>query len=350
MSFLLLYYIDSSNLQFKFLTSKMSIRKRNEFLDGDESDDDVDHGYDSDAAEESRGVISGRASKRRKFEAASDDESLDGIEEDGQQRQPAAPPRSTHEKALEHQIPNDVEDEDQELNQHSENQTKSTQLKKSTPKEATAAQKAARKSGVIYISRIPPFMKPQTLKHFLTPHAPSGLGRIFLTPEDHTAHTRRVKSGGNKKKSYTDGWVEFISKREAKVAAEMLNGNIIGGKKGGWYHDDLWNMKYLRGFKWAHLTEQISIENAERAARMREEVRKTRVENRHFVEDVERGKMMERMEGKRKAREGKGGLAGGDEGGRKVGRAKEFKQKSVQVAREREKPSEQVSRMQRMIF
>ena len=35
-------------------------------------------------------------------------------------------------------------------------------------------------------------------------------------------------------------------------------------KKGGYYHDDLWNMKYLNGFKWSHLTEQIAAENAER--------------------------------------------------------------------------------------
>ena len=187
-------------------------------------------------------------------------------------------------------------------------------------------------------------MKPQTLRHFLTPHASKGIGRIFLTPEDHAAHTRRVKSGGNKKKSFTDGWVEFVSKREAKIAAETLNGNIIGGKKGNFYHDDLWNMKYLNGFKWSHLTEQIANENAERAARMREEVRKTRKENKAFVEDVERGKMMETMEARRKVKQDNGGIV------EKAGRSKEFKQKPIQQAREREKPSEQVSRMQKMIF
>ena len=75
--------------------------------------------------------------------------------------------------------------------------------------ELEAAEKAVRKSGVVYISRVPPFMKPQTLKHFLEPHARKGLGRIFLTPEDHSAHAKRVKSGGNKKKSKMQAKVEM---------------------------------------------------------------------------------------------------------------------------------------------
>ena len=32
-----------------------------------------------------------------------------------------------------------------------------------------------------------------------------------------------------------------------------------GGKKSGFYHDDIWNIKYLSGFKWSHLTEQIGM-------------------------------------------------------------------------------------------
>jgi ESF2/ABP1 family protein len=193
-------------------------------------------------------------------------------------------------------------------------------------------------------------MKPQTLKHFLAPHAPKGLGRVFLTPEDHASHTRRVKSGGNKKKSFTDGWVEFVSKKEAKLAAETLNGDIIGGKKGNFYHDDLWSMKYLKGFKWSHLTEQIANENAERAARMREEVRKTRLENKTFVEDIERGKMLETMQSKRRAKSTLTDRDSTTNAVQKSGRQKEFKQKSVQQPRREQIGSDQMARMQRMIF
>jgi ESF2/ABP1 family protein len=190
-------------------------------------------------------------------------------------------------------------------------------------------------------------MKPSTLKHFLAPHAPKGLGRVFLTPEDYNSHARRVKNGGNKKKSYTDGWVEFASKREAKVAAQMLNGNIVGGKKGNFYHDDIWSMKYLKGFKWSHLTEQIASENAERAARMREEIRKTKEENKAFVQDIERGKMLDGMENKRKGKQKPAIEAGGKVDDVRKGVPKEFKQKSVHRGPAAEQSSDQFTKMQR---
>ncbi|KAK3697548.1 S-adenosylmethionine-dependent methyltransferase [Vermiconidia calcicola] len=249
----------------------MSIRKRNEFLEGDESDEDLNNGYEYDVGEESKPGL--RSSKRRKVEPASDDESLDGIVDNEDNADTGIAEDFAQ---LEGQIVQQGKDhggsEEEEVLADAALRNPKSSLKTSAPKRVAAAQKAAQRSGVVYISRVPPFMKPQTLRHFLAPHASKGIGRVFLTPEDHAAHTRRVKSGGNKKKSFTDGWVEFVSKREAKIAAETLNGNIIGGKKGNFYHDDLWNMKYLKGFKWSHLTEQIANENAERAARMREEM------------------------------------------------------------------------------
>lgn len=317
----------------------MATRKRNAFLDVDESDGEAWSGYDSDAAEESRGNITGRANKKRKTDVESDEESFHSFAEDdvgteGTSRNGASAKRldGGAERFL---LGSDFEEDEDQHAPEAEDEsiappTKAA-TKSSTPKSVAAAEKAARESGVLYISRVPPFMKPQTLRHFLTPHAPKGLGRIFLTPEDHATHVQRVKRGGNKKKSFTDGWVEFTSKTEAKIAAETLNGQIIGGKKGNFYHDDLWNMKYLKGFKWAHLTEQIANENAERAARLREEVRRTRKENKAFLEDVERGKMLEGMERKGKARRKDEGGSGADVGMDKRRPGREFKQRKVQV-------------------
>lgn len=330
------------------VATKMTIRKRNEFLDQDVSEDEGSSGYQSDDQEEGRGAIGGRASKRRKVD--SEDESDDGA---GAKLEPSKDTRFD-------KFAFDDEDEDAEdapAAQESDHgilddEAKPT-LKRPTPKSVAKAEKAARKSGVIYISRVPPFMKPHTLKHFLEPHAPKGLGRIFLTPEDHANYLQRKKNGGNKKKSFTDGWVEFTSKNDAKIAASVLNGNIIGGKKGGYYHDDLWNMKYLKGFKWSHLTEQIAAENAERDARMREEIRRTKKENKAFLEDVERGKMLEGMAAKRKA---KGQVA--DESATSGGQATrkrpglEFKQMKVQAMGARSKEADQpaVKRTLSMIF
>jgi ESF2/ABP1 family protein len=295
--------LESQNYKIK---QNMSIRKRNEFLDLDESDNEGSDGYQSDVLEESKGA---RTTKRRRVDHSEDEDKDDDLdepakasatktaqidarfvklqefEEDGEDAPEAEDEEDGAEDALDEELVDDT-----------------TTTGRNAPKSVLRAEKAARKSGVVYISRVPPFMKPHTLKHFLEEHAPKGLGRIFLTPEDHTRYLQRKKSGGNKKKSFTDGWVEFVSKNDAKAAAGILNGNIMGGKKGNYYHDDLWNLKYLKGFKWSHLTEQIASENAEREARLREEIRRTRKENKAFVEDVERGKALEGMDNKRKAK------------------------------------------------
>lgn len=278
----------------------MSVRTHTDFLDGDDSEASIGDGYDSEANEGSRGAVAGRSSKRRKLELDNDEADYSDGHSDN-----ASSHVSSRVAIVQHDDRSDVDARDvreEDRTKAVKPKSKLSGIKVSTPKQVIAAQKAAQKTGVVYISRVPPFMKPQTLRHFLAPHAPKGLDHIFLTPEDHVAHASRVRRGGNKKKSYTDGWVEFKSKRDAKIAAETLNGNIIGGKKGNFYHDDIWSMKYLKGFKWSHLTEQIANENAERAARMREEVRKTREETKAFIDNVEKGKMLENMESKRKAR------------------------------------------------
>jgi ESF2/ABP1 family protein len=337
----------------------MSIRKHNEFLDGEDSEDEAQLDYDPERDEESKGgAIS--SNKRRKVNSdseASDDDTIDN-----------KPVSHDSRFQFKHDGDNDeLEDgaeEEQEEDHEDEPSAGKTpeeiaKAKRKMEKQLLAAERAQRKSGVIYISRIPPFMKPHTLKHFLAPHAPSGLGRIFLTPEDHVAHTRRVKSGGNKKKSFTDGWVEFVSKREARIAAETLNGNIIGGKKGGFYHDDLWNIKYLKGgFKWSHLTEQIANENAERQARLREGIRRTREENKAFVEGFERGKMEEGRERKRAEKEkGRKGLPAGEDGqsaglAQRKAKNKEERDFKQQAARSKSsgKPDESAGRALKMVF
>ncbi|KAI4721552.1 hypothetical protein E4T48_02162 [Aureobasidium sp. EXF-10727] len=293
----------------------MTSRKRNEFLDHGLSDEEDDAGYNSEEQEESRGA---RSIKRRRVEQDSDDDSADFDDEDEESLDktsaiptnpvPAAPKGrfELSDEDADDFIPED-EDEDDNDNLEDTATTKEKPVKPLTQKQLLKAQKAAKKTGVIYISRIPPFMKPATLKHYLSPYG--DINRVFLTPEDPIAQKQRVRNGGNKKKSFTDGWVEFLNKKDAKAAAETLNGNIIGGKKGNFYHDDMWNMKYLTGFKWSHLTEQIANENAERAARLRAEVARTRRENKSFVEDVERSKMLEGMRAKKAAQADRAGAS-----------------------------------------
>ena len=109
------------------------------------------------------------------------------------------------------------------------------------------AQKPVKK-GVVYLSRLPPYMNPTSLRKLLESHFDS-VERIYLEREKEQTHRDRVKSGGNKKSKYTEGWVEFADKKNAKKCAFMLNNEKIGGKKRhNLFFDDIWNIKYLSGF------------------------------------------------------------------------------------------------------
>ena len=41
------------------------------------------------------------------------------------------------------------------------------------------------------------------------------------------------------------------------MAARLLNAQVIGGKPGDKWREDIWTMKYLSGFKWEMLGEQV---------------------------------------------------------------------------------------------
>lgn len=260
----------------------MATRKHNEYLDVSESESDQGAENESDLEDIVKG---GRAAKRIKVESHLSDDEYSNSEQDKENEgskkiKDINPKESYQEKEL-------------SKNLHG---TSKPLLKKNLV--ATAA--AIKRSGVVYLSRIPPYMKASKLRSLLEPYG--AINRIFLTPEDPLAHSRRIRNGGNKKRSFVDGWVEFVKKSEAKAVCELLNARTIGGKKGTYYHDDVWNLLYLKGFKWNNLTEQISAENAERASRMRAEISKTTKENKEFLKNVERSKVLRGMEAKQLAK------------------------------------------------
>ncbi|EEB90898.1 hypothetical protein MPER_10834, partial [Moniliophthora perniciosa FA553] len=128
-------------------------------------------------------------------------------------------------------------------------------VKPLTP-EALAAFKAAQeRAGVIYISRIPPGMRPAKVRHLMSAYGE--VGRVYLQQEDAKRAYLRKKYTATKKPHFTEGWVEFKDKKIARSVAEMLNAQPIGGKKGTRWRDDVWTMKYLPKFKWNMLTEQV---------------------------------------------------------------------------------------------
>ncbi|KAJ2365502.1 RNA-binding ATPase activator esf2 [Coemansia sp. RSA 2607] len=176
--------------------------------------------------------------------------------------------------------------------------------KRVSEKDILQAQKREKKSGVVYMSRVPPFMKPAKVRHLLEKYGE--IGRIYLVEEDDKRRKQRVKSGGNRRKQFVEGWIEFKNKKYAKAVAAMLNNTQLGGKKHGFYHDDLWNLKYLPKFKWRHLTEQLASERASREQKLQSEVSQSRKELDEYVKNVERAKMLNGMRAKREKRAQKG--------------------------------------------
>jgi ESF2/ABP1 family protein len=285
--------------------------------DADESDDDQSRRYDSEEEEEFQ--KGGRSAKRRRVnieEPSEDDlseEEDDEFDDEEAQIKPSPAPQP-------------VEASTEEQQEHTSRPETPKPLKK---KNLIATEEAIRKSGVVYLSQIPPFMKPQKLRQLLEPHGK--LNRIYLAEEEASARTRRLKSGGNRRRLYTEGWVEFVKKKEAKRTCELLNARNIGGKKRSRWHDSIWTLLYLKGFKWHHLTEQVAAERAARENMMRAEISKATRENREFARNVERAKMLDGMQAKRKRkRDREGGGAAEEEGSVvETETSRTFKQKVV---------------------
>ena len=168
----------------------------------------------------------------------------------------------------------------------------------------------AENRGVLFFSRIPPFLKPNKLRNLL-----EGMGtevlRIYLAPEDTKARAGRVRAGGNKKKNYSEGWVEFDNKRRAKRIASTLNNTPIGGGNRGFYAHDLWNVKYLHKFKWAHLTEKMAYEARVRQDKMRAELAQAKKETSFYLQKVDQAKAIDAMEERKRKRQAEASGEGG---------------------------------------
>ena len=296
----------------------MTTRKRNEFLDPVSSDDEQEDepGYDSEAAEETKG----RTMKKRRMDASreflgsddddNDDDDKGGDTDDEDAKISRAKGQGTSTRGG---LSRDEDDEDDEENEGEDDDddtredqyldtaiTKGTESKTAKPLKAKPLDKTKppkkNKTGVIYFSSLPPYLRPFALKSMLEARGFSPITKVFLTPETPSSGAPRRRS--NKRKTYSDGWVEFASKKTAKICAETLNASVVGGKKGGWYHDDVWNMRYLHGFKWGDLMEQVQRERSERDARRRIEDTRARKEEKVFVSGVEKGKVLDGMERK----------------------------------------------------
>ena len=91
----------------------------------------------------------------------------------------------------------------------------------------------------------------------------------------------REKMGGKKGVlRFTEGWIEFSDKKVARMVAlsinntKMSNLNYLDKKKGTFYSEDTWCIKYLPKFKWENLTEKLAYDARMRKEKLTAEVKK----------------------------------------------------------------------------
>jgi ESF2/ABP1 family protein len=192
----------------------------------------------------------------------------------------------------------------EEQQQQGEGEEKNKTKKKKNRRRLLEEQaKVGGKRGICYLSRIPPHLKPLKLRHLLSQFGE--VLRIYLAPEDAAARRMRRKrvKGGNSGKNFTEGWVEFAHKSVAKKVAEMLNGESMeANRRRSAYHYDLWNIKYLRKFKWENLTEEIAYKNAVREQRLAAEISAAKKERDFYLSRVDQSRAINSMEERKRKR------------------------------------------------
>lgn len=151
-----------------------------------------------------------------------------------------------------------------------------------------------RKRGIIYLSTIPPYMNVTKVREIFGQYGE--LGRVFLQLEDKDKDKTTNKKKASK--HFTEGWVEFKSKKIAKQVAAMLNNSQIGGRKRSKFYDHIWSIKYLPRFKWVHLSERLAYERAVHKQRLRTEISQAKREVNFVMQNIDRS---ERLQKRRKA-------------------------------------------------
>lgn len=176
----------------------------------------------------------------------------------------------------------------QEEEEKDENEEKARRIKEKKRKKLLEENAKLKKRGVCYLSRVPPHLKPLKLRQILSQYGE--ILRIYLAPEDPAKRMRRKRAGGNRGKEFTEGWVEFAKKSVAKRVANMLNGEQMGGKKRSAHYYDLWNIKYLRKFKWDNLIEEIAYKNAVREQKLAMEISAAKKERDFYLAKVDQSR------------------------------------------------------------
>jgi ESF2/ABP1 family protein len=189
-------------------------------------------------------------------------------------------------------------------------QTKSKAFRLTKEKKLKKPKKSARKTGVVYLSRVPPGLDVGIVRSVLG--RCGTLGRVWLRAEAREHVDSRRILGGRRNAGFSDGWVEFSRASDAETAVVLLHGQpMTGATRKGKFQNDLWCLKFLPGFVWDDLVEEVCGTRRERLLRVKSEVAAARRERAFVEEKAELARVMKRDD---QARAGADAEMAGDSG------------------------------------
>jgi len=180
---------------------------------------------------------------------------------------------------------NEEEEESKNLNKEENNEDINHLFTKEENDELTVEElrEKIRRSGVLYMSRVPIGMKIIDIRKLLDDY---GIERCYFVP-----FKKKLQNiDGKRVQAYKEGWIEFEDKLYAKLAEYQLNGKPIGGNKKCIYRDELWNLKYLHKFKWNDLVESMTMEKKIQEKKLKMEIAQSKRENDFIIKNYEKSK------------------------------------------------------------
>lgn len=79
------------------------------------------------------------------------------------------------------------------------------------------------------------------------------------------------------------------------MVAEALNCQNMVDKKGSFYSNDLWSIKYLPKFKWENLTAKLAYDERVRRERLKFELKQDQKTQEFYNEKAEKGREVQRV-------------------------------------------------------
>lgn len=160
-------------------------------------------------------------------------------------------------------------------------------------------QKKIRRTGLVFITSLPPGMKAKHIRSYLQEFG--NVKRIYCELEPEEKWQARKRRKGNKKRQFDKAWVEFEQKKDAKKAAAILNATQMGGSKRSPFYYFTWSMKYLKKFKWNDLTEELRHKKMEREKKLRAQLANAKKEANAYLQAHEKSMARKKIEARRKA-------------------------------------------------